>query len=350
MDINLINYNDIQKIRIAYNLCIKCAKPLPENSTTLKCIDCDKSLFRAQKDIREEATIYDKCEKCGKIFKYKNLSSLCYRCKIKVKRLNDKNDRKLNIINKNTKDFYLQIETEKAIEKGNYMGVNIKRIRKIQKISVAKLSENIGIKSYELVKIESGKTRICLSEFVKIYDSLNIDYSIFNLEENELYGKLYVRFKSSIVDFTITPTGNKSHTDILTIDKNTQKPKQLKQHHNKRPDTLTEKEKQISTKNFYIQLEIDQAIKTGNYMGFNIKRVRKLKKISTSNFIKSSNLKLDELYNIEKGKKEINLSQFKEIIKVLGVDSSMFGIEADEMCGKLYLRFKKTIMDFDLLK
>ena len=27
MDINLINYNDIQKIRIAYNLCIKCAKP-----------------------------------------------------------------------------------------------------------------------------------------------------------------------------------------------------------------------------------------------------------------------------------------------------------------------------------
>ena len=162
MDINLINYNDTQKIRIAYNLCIKCAKPLPENSTALKCIDCDKSLLRAQKNIKEEITIYDKCEKCGKIFKYKNLSSLCYRCKIKVKRFNDKNDRKLNIINKNTKYFYLQVETKKAIEKDNYMGANIKRIRKIQKISVAKLSENIGIKSYELIKIESGKTRICL--------------------------------------------------------------------------------------------------------------------------------------------------------------------------------------------
>ena len=162
---------------------------------------------------------------------------------------------------------------------------------------------------------------------------------------------MYVRFKSSIVDFTIKfPTGNKNHTDILTVDKNTQNSIKPKQHHNKQPDTLTEKEKQISTKNFYIQLEIDQAIKTGNYMGFNIKRVRKLKKISTSNFIKSSNLKLDELYNIEKGKREINLPQFKEIIKVLGVDSSMFGIEADEMCGKLYLRFKKRIMDFDLLK
>ena len=79
MDINLINYNDTQKIRIAFNLCIKCAKPLPENSTTLKCIDCDRSLLLAQ----EEVIIYDKCEKCGKIFKYKNLSSLCYRCKIK---------------------------------------------------------------------------------------------------------------------------------------------------------------------------------------------------------------------------------------------------------------------------
>ena len=142
MDINLINYNDIQKIRIAYNLCIKCAKPLSENSTELKCIDCDKSLLRAQ-NIKEEVIKYDKCEKCGKIFKYKMSSSLCCRCKIKVKRINDKNERKLNIINKNTKDFYLQIETKKEIEKGNYMGTNIKRIRKMQKISVAKLSENI---------------------------------------------------------------------------------------------------------------------------------------------------------------------------------------------------------------
>jgi len=259
---------------------------------------------------------------------------------------------KLNIINKNTKDFYLQIETKKAIEKGNYMGTNIKRIRKIQKISVAKLSENIGIKSYELIKIESGKTRICLSEFVKIYDSLNIDYSIFNLEENELYGRLYVRFKSSIVDFTIkSTTGNKNHTDILTVDKNTQNSIKPKQHHNKRPDTLTEKEiSKISTKNFYLQLEIDRAIKMGNYMGFNIKQIRELRGISVPNFTESANLKPNELQSIEKRKKKINLQQFKEIIKVLDINSSMFKIKSDKLCKKLYSKFNTEIIDIDLIK
>ena len=130
---------------------------------------------------------------------------------------------------------------------------------------------------------------------------------------------------------------------------NNQQSKPITERKSYQGKTLTEKEKQISTKQFFLQLEIDQTIKTGNYMGFNIKRVRKLKKISTSNFINKTGLKIDEIYNIEKGKKEINLQQFKEIVITLGVDSSMFEIEADKLCKKLYSKFNTEIVNIDFI-
>lgn len=114
--------------------------------------------------------------------------------------------------------------------------------------------------------------------------------------------------------------------------------------------TLTEKEKQINTKNFYLQLEINHAIETKNFMGFNIKQIRKLKKLSVTNFAKIISLKFNELHNIESGKTKINLSQFVTIAKALEINPSMFEIKIDELYGKLFLQFRKKIVNIELLK
>ena len=161
------------------------------------------------------------------------------------------------------------------------------------------------------------------------------------------FGKYCPECKKESIKRNIKNSYDKSF--YKKLNQNNQQSKPITERKRYQGKTLTEKEKQISTKNFYIQLEIDQAIKNGNYIGFNIKRVRKLKKISTSNFIKNSNLKLDELYNIEKGKRKINLPQFKEIIKVLGIDSSLFGIESDKLCKKLYSKFNTEIVNIDFI-
>ena len=117
-----------------------------------------------------------------------------------------------------------------------------------------------------------------------------------------------------------------------------------------KPISIEKEISKISTKNFYLQLEIDRAIKMGNYMGFNIKQIRELRGISSSNFTESANLKHNELQSIEKRRKKINLPQFKNIIKALGVDSSMFKIKSDKLCKKLYLKFNTEIVNIDLLK
>jgi len=115
------------------------------------------------------------------------------------------------------------------------------------------------------------------------------------------------------------------------------------------PRTNEKEISKISTKNFYLQLEIDRAINTGNYMGFNIKLIRELRGISSSNFTESANLKPNELQSIEKRRKKINLQQFKEIIKVLDINSSMFKIKSDKLCKKLYSKFNTEIIDIDFL-
>lgn len=323
MDINLKPYTDTQKIRIMLRLCIKCAEPLPEDSTELKCIKCDKSRLI-------------QCNNCGKIFKYKVSSNLCYRCRNKAKRLNRKNETKVNTI--------------KIQESKTYMGTNIKRIRKIKNLKVAELAESISVKPYRLYRIESGKIEICLSEFVKIYKALNIDYSIFNLEENELYGKLYLRFKSSIIELKTETetnpepltenTGHHNECVEVLIEENIVK---------QQPITLTEKEKQVSVKDFYLQLEINHAIKTSNCLGFNIKRIRKIKKLSVSNLSKITGISVANITKIESGEKKITSFQFAEIAKGLGITSEMFGIRPDRLYSKLFLHFKKRIIDINCL-
>jgi len=116
-----------------------------------------------------------------------------------------------------------------------------------------------------------------------------------------------------------------------------------------KPKTNEKEISKISTKNFYLQLEIDRAIKMGNYMGFNIKRIRELRGTSVPNFTERANLKPNELQSIEKRRKKINLPQFKEIIKALGVDSSMFKIKSDKLCKKLYSKFNTEIVNIDFI-
>ena len=105
----------------------------------------------------------------------------------------------------------------------------------------------------------------------------------------------------------------------------------------------------ISTKEFYFQLEIGRAIKEGNYMGFNIKRIRALKKIPLKTFASAIDLKSTELQTIEKGKKKINLSQFKQIMMELKITPSIFNIKHDKLYKKLFLKFNTEVIDIDLL-
>jgi len=114
--------------------------------------------------------------------------------------------------------------------------------------------------------------------------------------------------------------------------------------------TLTEKEKQISVKDFYLQLEINELKNTGNYFGFNFRMLRLFKKLSVLNFANIINLKTVELQKIESGKKKLDLFEFKQIMIKLEIAPSIFKIKHDKLYKKLFLKFNTEVINGELLK
>jgi len=107
------------------------------------------------------------------------------------------------------------------------------------------------------------------------------------------------------------------------------------------------REKKINE--FFLQLEIEGLKTTGNYMGFNLKRIRELKKISFMSLAKNISINSSYLLNIEKGKTRITFAQFKEIMKALQIDSSMFKLKDDKLFKKLFILFQTEVMNVDFL-
>jgi len=212
MNIYSKTFNDIQKVRIALHLCIKCAESLPENSTILECEDRNKCLQRVKniKRIKHKIKGVDKLPPKNNEFKPEppkiklcktcnsptNDGLYCSNCKANTIKCNKE---KLNKTIESNKNFFLQLEINQAIKTENYMGFNISRIRKLKKMSRQKLSKITNFTVLNIVNIESGDKQISLSQFVA--KALEINPSMFDINADEMYGKLYLHFKRKIMNF-----------------------------------------------------------------------------------------------------------------------------------------------------
>ena len=115
------------------------------------------------------------------------------------------------------------------------------------------------------------------------------------------------------------------------------------------PTTYVKPDLNLSTKDFYLQLETNTLINTKNYMGFNIRRIRKLKKLSYIKIAKNTSLNGYYLSRVELGEKKISLDQFIELVNVFEVNPMMFGIENDDSFEKLYDKFGKEVIDIGFI-
>jgi len=101
----------------------------------------------------------------------------------------------------------------------------------------------------------------------------------------------------------------------------------------------------VNANNFYLNLEIESLKTTGNYMGFNLRRIRKLRNITHVNTVKNASFGKTHISNIELGTRKITLAHFVELINIFGISPKMFEIYDDKSYEKLYIKFDSEVID-----
>ena len=101
----------------------------------------------------------------------------------------------------------------------------------------------------------------------------------------------------------------------------------------------------VNANNFYLNLEIESLKTTGNYMGFNLRRIRKLRNITHVNTVKNASFGKNHISNIELGTRKITLAHFVELINIFGISPKMFEIYDDKSYEKLYIKFDSEVID-----
>jgi len=109
------------------------------------------------------------------------------------------------------------------------------------------------------------------------------------------------------------------------------------------------RERQRKQKEFYLQLEIKGLKENGNYLGFNLKRIRDINRISVLFFSVKIHINTQTLINIETGEIQIDLPKFIEIMHIFEITPDMFGIKNEDY-DKLFIKFKTEVIDINKIK
>ena len=190
--------NSTQKARIKNHRCLLCNKTLSKNTTILRCKTCNDALLLSNRERTNKFRELGKCIRCGKDVENTRYTR-CAFCRMEQNAY-QREYMKTQNITVNANNFYLNLEIESLKTTGNYMGFNLRRIRKLRNITHVNTVKNASFGKTHISNIELGTRKITLAHFVELINIFGISPKMFEIYDDKSYEKLYIKFDSEVID------------------------------------------------------------------------------------------------------------------------------------------------------